>query len=135
MRPKKQKTSAHLRAAVVVLALGRNLGWFTLALRTGTALNTRMLRSILHAPLSFFHTTPTGRILNVFSKDQGSVDEQLPAVRPPCLCASVAVDSLLRRVVLPCGRNSPGKQQNCTAQVHIKTASRLVCLTGEYARF
>ena len=47
-----------------------------------------MLAAVLRAPLAFFHTTPTGRILNVFSKDQGSVDEQLPAVRaPPCLLA------------------------------------------------
>ena len=75
-------TKPSLRAAVVVLSLGRNLGWFSAALAAGTRLNSRTLASVLRAPLAFFHTNPTGRILNVFSKDQGSVDEQLPAVRP-----------------------------------------------------
>jgi ABC-type multidrug transport system fused ATPase/permease subunit len=66
---------------VIVLSVARNLGWFAAALRAGTRLNRRMLACVLRAPLSFFHTTPTGRVMNVFSKDQGSVDEQLPAVR------------------------------------------------------
>ena len=65
----------------MLLSLARNLGWFSLALAASTRLNGKMLRAVLRAPLSFFHTTPTGRILNVFSKDQGSVDEQLPQVR------------------------------------------------------
>jgi hypothetical protein len=116
--------SARLHAAVVALSLGRNLTWFTLALRTGTALNTRMLRSVLHAPLAFFHTTPTGRILNVFSKDQGSVDEQLPAVRPLCLCPPVlAVDCRRLRCCkgdvyreLQRGR---GKRANSTGTAHV----------------
>lgn len=33
---------------------------------------------VLRAPLSFFHTNPTGRVLNRFSRDQGAVDELLP---------------------------------------------------------
>lgn len=35
---------------------------------------------MLHAPLQFFHTNPTGRIVNRFAKDQGIVDEWLPQV-------------------------------------------------------
>lgn len=65
---------------MVILSLFRNLGWFVTALAAGSSLNARMLQRVLRAKLSFFHTTPTGRILNVFSKDQGSVDEQLPQV-------------------------------------------------------
>jgi ABC transporter transmembrane region len=37
-------------------------------------------RRVLHAPLQFFHTNPTGRIVNRFAKDQGIVDEWLPQV-------------------------------------------------------
>lgn len=39
-----------------------------------TKLHSQMLSSILTAPLSFFHTNPSGRIINRFSKDQGIVD-------------------------------------------------------------
>ena len=72
---------------MVVLSLFRNLGWFVTALSAGSRLNARMLQSVLRAKLTFFHTTPTGRILNVFSKDQGSVDEQLPQVLCCCYVA------------------------------------------------
>ena len=37
-----------------------------------------MARSVLRAPLSFFHTNPTGRIINRFSNDQGRADDSLP---------------------------------------------------------
>ena len=43
-------------------------------------MNAQMTHHILRAPLSFFHTNPTGRILNRFSKDQGVVDDFLPQV-------------------------------------------------------
>ena len=45
-----------------------------------TLMNEQMTRHILHAPLAFFHTNPSGRILNRFSKDQGVVDDFLPQV-------------------------------------------------------
>ena len=43
-------------------------------------MNEQMTHHILRAPLSFFHTNPSGRILNRFSKDQGIVDDFLPQV-------------------------------------------------------
>lgn len=45
-----------------------------------TLMNEQMTHHILRAPLSFFHTNPSGRILNRFSKDQGIVDDFLPQV-------------------------------------------------------
>lgn len=35
-------------------------------------------RSVIHSPLRFFISNPTGRILNRFTKDQNLVDEMLP---------------------------------------------------------
>ncbi|XP_064405656.1 multidrug resistance-associated protein 1-like [Halichondria panicea] len=41
-------------------------------------LHTGMLKNILRSPMSFFDTTPTGRILNRFSKDIYTIDEIIP---------------------------------------------------------
>ena len=45
--------------------------------KVATLLHTRLLNSILRAPMSFFDTTPLGRILNRFSQDMTVVDSQI----------------------------------------------------------
>ncbi|KAK3818860.1 MAG: ATP-binding cassette transporter 1 [Benniella sp.] len=47
-------------------------------LRSARVLHENMLKSVLRSPMMFFDTTPMGRILNRFSKDQGTVDDTLP---------------------------------------------------------
>ncbi|KAG1895833.1 P-loop containing nucleoside triphosphate hydrolase protein [Suillus fuscotomentosus] len=57
-------------------------------------LHDSMLHSVMRAPLSFFETTPTGRILNLFSRDTYVVDQILARViqnliRTSAVCASI----------------------------------------------
>ncbi|KAK0497158.1 P-loop containing nucleoside triphosphate hydrolase protein [Armillaria luteobubalina] len=53
-------------------------------------LHDAMLESLMHAPLSFFELTPTGRILNLFSRDTYVVD-QILARAIQNLCRTLAV--------------------------------------------
>ncbi|ORZ10482.1 multi drug resistance-associated protein MRP [Absidia repens] len=50
------------------------------AIRSAKILHFRMLDAVMHSPMSFFDTTPMGRILNRFAKDQHTVDELIPRV-------------------------------------------------------
>lgn len=43
-----------------------------------TYLHACMLTRTIHSPMSFFDTTPIGRIVNRFSKDIDTVDNILP---------------------------------------------------------
>jgi ATP-binding cassette subfamily C (CFTR/MRP) protein 1 len=64
---------------VVIATLGKELlvrvcGW-----NAAKSLFSEILEAVMFAPMSFFDTTPMGRITNRFSKDIYTVDEQLPA--------------------------------------------------------
>ncbi|XP_078362204.1 ATP-binding cassette sub-family C member 4-like [Oculina patagonica] len=52
--------------------------FFHVCLRSSERLHDNMVTSILHAPVLFFDINPAGRILNRFSQDVGSMDEDLP---------------------------------------------------------
>lgn len=43
-------------------------------------MHDEVAQHVLRAPLAFYHTNPSGRILNRFSKDQGTADDHLPQV-------------------------------------------------------
>uniref|UniRef100_T1J4L0 ABC-type glutathione-S-conjugate transporter n=1 Tax=Strigamia maritima TaxID=126957 RepID=T1J4L0_STRMM len=63
-------------------------GCFALAngsIRASRRLHNSMLNNILRCPLSFFETTPLGRILNRFSKDIDMVDGKLPNTMNPLI--------------------------------------------------
>ncbi|OLY82777.1 Metal resistance protein YCF1 [Smittium mucronatum] len=48
------------------------------AVRASKITHENMLVSIFKSPMSFFDTTPHGRIINRFSKDQSTLDEEVP---------------------------------------------------------
>ncbi|XP_043911577.1 ATP-binding cassette sub-family C member 2 [Protopterus annectens] len=48
------------------------------AIRASRLLHSNLLHNILRAPMVFFDTTPTGRIVNRFAKDIFTVDEAIP---------------------------------------------------------
>jgi len=63
---------------VIVLAMFvRQLYLYLSSLRAAKTLYMRLLKTIIRAPMSFFDTTPLGRILNRFSKDTYTLDQQL----------------------------------------------------------
>jgi ATP-binding cassette subfamily C (CFTR/MRP) protein 4 len=70
-------------AGLVVLCVWigfyRALGWFAFTLVAASDLQERCLWAVMHSPMTFFVSNPTGRVLNRFSRDQNQVDELLPA--------------------------------------------------------
>lgn len=57
---------------------GRSLFISLRGLTAGTNFHGRLLQSVLRAPMSFFESTPVGRVLNRFSRDLEAVDWQIP---------------------------------------------------------
>lgn len=52
--------------------------WVFCAIRSARFLHSSMLEAVVRSPMFFFDTTPLGRILNRFSKDEHTIDEVLP---------------------------------------------------------
>ena len=58
-------------------------------------LHWNILSGVLRAPMSFFDTTPIGRVINRFSKDIDSVDAVLPNAFAQTLITLVSVVATL----------------------------------------
>lgn len=52
--------------------------FLVIAPHSGNTLHTRLLRTVMYAPQSYFSKTDTGRTLNRFSSDMMMIDRQLP---------------------------------------------------------
>ncbi|CAM6088135.1 unnamed protein product [Calypogeia fissa] len=61
-----------------ILVFARTIVVCIVGLKTGQSFYLAMLRSLFRAPMSFFDTTPTGRILSRASTDQAATDVPIP---------------------------------------------------------
>ncbi|XP_038134547.1 multidrug resistance-associated protein 9 [Cyprinodon tularosa] len=87
----------------LVLAVIKCFFYTHVTLRAACKLHDGMFRKILASPMSFFDTTPTGRVLNRFAKDQEEVDSVLPLHMDPFLqfCLLVTFTIVIIASVFP----------------------------------
>jgi ABC-type multidrug transport system fused ATPase/permease subunit len=68
---------AILSSGTVMVTLANSFWLITSSLYAAKRLHDSMLHAILRAPMVFFHTNPTGRIINRFAKDLGDIDRNV----------------------------------------------------------
>ncbi|XP_046577414.1 multidrug resistance-associated protein 1-like [Haliotis rubra] len=69
-----------LGVAQTVFIMTFSCVWNLRTVKAAGILHTNMLRNVLRAPMSFFDTTPTGRIVNRFSQDIHTIDTRIPSL-------------------------------------------------------
>ncbi|XP_048210784.1 ATP-binding cassette sub-family C member 12 isoform X3 [Perognathus longimembris pacificus] len=73
-----QRVYAASMVSVVVFGIIKGITFTKTALKASSSLHDRVFHKILKSPMSFFDTTPTGRLMNRFSKDMDELDVRLP---------------------------------------------------------
>uniref|UniRef100_A0A4W3JDR1 ATP-binding cassette sub-family C member 5 n=1 Tax=Callorhinchus milii TaxID=7868 RepID=A0A4W3JDR1_CALMI len=63
---------------LVILSFIRGFTFTKYTLKASSTLHDKVFHTILRSPMSFFDTTPVGRIINRFSRDMNEVDVWLP---------------------------------------------------------
>ncbi|XP_033124996.1 multidrug resistance-associated protein 4-like [Anneissia japonica] len=89
-----------LTAGLFVTSFLRSFMTFNLAVNASENLHNQMFLAIIHAPMRFFDTNPTGRILNRFAKDIGFMDDLLPLTFADVVQISLMVFGIVTTVVI-----------------------------------
>lgn len=75
-------TYAYIYGGIIVslfiVAVTRSVLMFRMCVTVSQNLHDNMFKSLIATTMRFFNTNPSGRILNRFSKDIGTIDELLP---------------------------------------------------------
>lgn len=61
-----------------VMSIGPLILWMWLAVSSARHFHDGLWHSVIQAPLQWFEAVPTGRLLNLFSRDVNTIDEVLP---------------------------------------------------------
>ncbi|XP_046392253.1 probable multidrug resistance-associated protein lethal(2)03659 [Ischnura elegans] len=64
--------------SLFLISIIRSFLYYITCMRCSSNLHDSMFKALVRAPMHFFDANPSGRILNRFSKDMGSIDEFLP---------------------------------------------------------
>ena len=62
----------------MVIKLGNDLTYFFKCVKASKTIHKNVLDNIMKSPMRFFDTNPTGRILNRFTSDLDTIDQQIP---------------------------------------------------------
>lgn len=84
----------------VIMTTARNVMFYKICMNASKNLHNTMFSSILKAPMRFFDTHPSGQILNRFSKDIGSIDEQLPMAMIDSIQIFAVMIGILSQVII-----------------------------------
>jgi ATP-binding cassette, subfamily C (CFTR/MRP), member 4 len=76
-----------LIASLFFIAIIRSIFFYTITIGASRTLHATAFNGVIETKMKFFDLNPSGRILNRFSKDLGSIDEWLPK----CLLDSTQV--------------------------------------------
>lgn len=89
--------------AGVAMMAGYQLNWAAAGIRSAAKLHDVLLQGVAGSPMSFFNTTPTGRITNRFSGELELVDKQLPLTmaQAASIIGTVIATVVVRVAVMP----------------------------------
>ncbi|CAH1159389.1 unnamed protein product [Phaedon cochleariae] len=84
----------------IILTTARSLLFYRVCTKASEGLHNKMFSNVLKAPMRFFNTNPSGRILNRFSRDIGAVDEILPKATMDAITAFLVMLGILMMVFI-----------------------------------
>uniref|UniRef100_A0A2S2QEN8 Putative multidrug resistance-associated protein lethal n=1 Tax=Sipha flava TaxID=143950 RepID=A0A2S2QEN8_9HEMI len=85
---------------IIVATLIRFVVFVSVCTKSSINLHNKMFNAITRATMYFFNTNSSGRIINRFSKDMGSIDELLPTIVIDCIQIGLLLISIVFTIVL-----------------------------------